>query len=129
MLRYIIIFLISSSCIASAKADESSQLEEIQRQITYLQKKQRSLASDIEAEQYLREHDKRLHAEKLTTQLIPPGFVLFLSATFCSLWAQYTRRSSILWFALGFLVAPIALFVLLYMSSSDLNKGRMKPWN
>ena len=52
----------------------------------------------------------------------------WLSATVCSLWAMYTRRSSILWFILG-LVAPISLIVMLIISSRDLNKGRMKFWD
>ena len=52
-----------------------------------------------------------------------------LSATVCSLWAMYTRRSSILWFILGLVAAPISLIVMLIISSRDLNKGRMRFWD
>ncbi len=129
MLRFITILLLSSTSLCFAQADEPAKLTEVERHIKYLEEKQQTLQNDIERERFYRKQEKKEHAEKFTTKFNQPGLILLLSAAFCSLWAQYTRRSSILWFALGFFLAPMTIIVLLCKSSNDLNNGRMKPWN
>ncbi len=47
-----------------------------------------------------------------------------LFAAFCALWAQNTRRSAWLWFFLGLFFSVIAVVVLLYKNSQDLELGR-----
>jgi FtsH-binding integral membrane protein len=56
------------------------------------------------------------------------GAGLFVSGIFCALWAQYTRRSSWLWFFFGLILAPLALIVLVWKNANDLSDGKMRYW-
>lgn len=65
---------------------------------------------------------------KLEKEYRDTGAGLFLSGILCALWAQYTRRSSWLWFFFGLILAPIALIVLVYKNADDLSSGRSRFW-
>ncbi|TBR11454.1 MAG: hypothetical protein EPO46_06400 [Lysobacter sp.] len=43
----------------------------------------------------------------------------FMAGVLCAYWAQTTRRNPWLWFAFGFLLAPIAGVVLLWKNAND----------
>jgi fatty acid desaturase len=47
------------------------------------------------------------------------GLVFFLFAIFCAQWAQNTNRSALLWFFLGWFLAPFTGLVLLYKNGQD----------
>ncbi len=47
------------------------------------------------------------------------GLVFFLFGIFCMHWAQSTGRSVWLWFFLGWIFAPFAGMVLLYMNRTS----------
>ena len=51
---------------------------------------------------------------------------LFISGIFCTLWAQYTRLSSWLWFFFGLILAPLVLIVLVWKNANDLHDGKMR---
>ena len=60
------------------------------------------------------------------------GAGAFLFGAFCALWAQNTGRSAWLWFFLGLLFSVIAVLVLLFKNSEDIDKRRGaggKPFN
>ena len=48
------------------------------------------------------------------------GFILFLTAAFCALWAQNTGRNAWLWFFVGLFFHIGTIFVLLYKNATDL---------
>jgi hypothetical protein len=47
-----------------------------------------------------------------------------VAGVLAALWAQNTRRSAWLWFFMGLLFAPIALLVLLYKNSADIDRRK-----
>ena len=120
----IIVILLALSCIGYADSNESTQIGKLNDRIEMLERKQRSL-ENVESS---KERMVGSRLDKLEDDIEQAGFGLFVSAAFCSLWAMYTRRSSVLWFFLGLILAPFALIALLWKSSSDLNSGRMRYW-
>lgn len=55
-------------------------------------------------------------------------FLLLLSAVVCCLWAQYSDRSGVLWFFLGFVFSVIAWALILLLTHRDLKSGRTRRW-
>lgn len=49
--------------------------------------------------------------------LVSKGYVGFLFGCFCAYWAQETDRDALLWFFLGWLLAPLAGLALLYRNA------------
>jgi fatty acid desaturase len=52
------------------------------------------------------------------------GLVFFLFGIFCAQWAQNTQRSALLWFFLGWFLAPFTGLVLLYKNGQDQARAR-----
>ena len=50
------------------------------------------------------------------------GPILFLFGAFCALWAQNSGRSGWLWFFLGLVFSFLAVLVLLWKNSADLDR-------
>lgn len=52
--------------------------------------------------------------------------LLLLSGVVCALWAQYSGRSGLLWFVLGFVLSVFTWIALLYLTRRDLRTGRTR---
>ena len=57
--------------------------------------------------------------ESMIDDLASVGFVIFLFAAFCALWAQDSGRNAWVWFFLGALFNFITVLVLLSKNSAD----------
>jgi len=72
--------------------------------------------------------DMESRLKKVEKDLESYGLAFFGAGVLCALWAQYTRRSSWLWFFLGAFLAPIALVAMLWKNAEDLKRGRVRYW-
>ena len=121
----IIVILFFITCACHAASDESDRISKLNDRIELLEQKQRDL-EHLESRNEMRTESRM---DRLEDDIEQGAFILFVCATLSSLWAMYTRRSSVLWFFLGLVFAPFALIVILWKSSNDLNSGRMRCWD
>ena len=54
--------------------------------------------------------------------------VLLLGGVVCGVWAQYSGRSGVLWFVLGFVLNAVAWALVLFLTHRDLKSRRTRRW-
>jgi hypothetical protein len=120
---HLIVFALLSFGPTSASAQGGPDAEFTKR-LERVESKQKS--SEAETHSKIQQIETKL--SKLEKEYRDTGIGLFVSGIFCALWAQYTRRSSWLWFFFGLILAPLALIMLAWKNADDLSSGRVRFW-
>ena len=118
---FVLVLLSFGSTSASAQGRPDP---EITKRLERVESKQKS--SEAETHSKIQQIETKL--SKLEKEYRDTGIGLFVSGIFCALWAQYTRRSSWLWFFFGLILAPLALIMLAWKNADDLSSGRVRFW-
>jgi hypothetical protein len=122
-LLHLIVLVLLALDSTSASALEGGA-PELTKRMESVESKQKS--SEAETHGKIQKIETKL--SRLEKDYGDTGIGLFLAGIFCALWAQYTRRSSWLWFFFGLILAPLALIVLVSKNADDLRTGRLRFW-
>ena len=120
---HLIVLVLLALDSTSASALEGAA-PELTKRMESVESKQKS--SEAETHSKIQQIETKLR--KLEKDYRDTGIGFFVSGIFCALWAQYTRRSSWLWFFFGLILAPLALIMLAWKNADDLSSGRVRFW-